>query len=408
MEIFSRLRRKREVSEDPGPGTEGDPRSPSSVPASRPTKPEISVSRPKPRRKPYTGNRLKIYIPGRLESGGGHIAAVLPGPPPATPPDPADTVPVPATCPSCGARVPPESGLCGRCTALALDALRDVELLCERAAATARRQDSDHDKAGEILSKCESAIASAILSGGDTAAAQQSLERAAAMFRRGDYAAAAEHACAIPETIRNEGVPGSGDRVPGHDDETPRNPAPGTRPPAPAVVAPAPGTRHPTPETLYDSGNPARPARCPVCGEPLEPDWKACPNCSALIEEGLPVSFCRSCGRELLPKWRICPFCDADIPQNAETESREKGRCPARPPRSQMPEIPPHLRERDLLEQIQQIKRLLDEASAKGRDVTKGRNLLELAVSFTRSRNYDKGDRYVRKARNVAETMLSF
>ena len=40
-------------------------------------------------------------------------------------------------------------------------------------------------------------------------------------------------------------------------------------------------------------------------------------------------------------------------------------------------------------------------------DVKKARNLLELALTFARSGNYDKGERYVRKARNVAETLLS-
>lgn len=176
----------------------------------------------------------------------------------------------------------------------------------------------------------------------------------------------------------------------------------------PGALHPAPAVISPNPETLYDFSEQAvLPEMCPVCREPLEPDWNACPNCSALIEDRLPTGLCRACGRELLPKWRICPFCDTDIPHNAAMETREKARRSARSQRSHEPPVPPQQRERALLEQIEQVKLLLDQACAKGRDVTKGRNLLELAVSFTRSRNHDKGDRYVRKARNVAETMLS-
>ena len=78
----------------------------------------------------------------------------------------------------------------------------------------------------------------------------------------------------------------------------------------------------------------------------------------------------------------------------------------ARPDRP-VPTIPPVLREKGVLAQIEEVDRLLDEAKRRGLDVRKAQNLLELAVNFTRNGNYDKGERYVRKAKNVAETLLA-
>jgi hypothetical protein len=108
-----------------------------------------------------------------------------------------------------------------------------------------------------------------------------------------------------------------------------------------------------------------------------------------------------------LPEWRICPYCDAALPREECTEpSRRKWQL-GNARESDAPQIPPEVRERSLLEQIALTGGLLEQASAKGLDVAKARNLLDLAASFVRSRNYDKGERYARKARNVAETVLS-
>lgn len=76
-------------------------------------------------------------------------------------------------------------------------------------------------------------------------------------------------------------------------------------------------------------------------------------------------------------------------------------------PERPAPEVPPEIRQKGVMAQIEEVDRLLDEAGRRDLDVRKARNLLELAVNFTRSGNYDKGERYVRKAKNVAETLLS-
>lgn len=421
------------------------------------------VSRPKPRRKPYTGPRLKIIVPGR-KGGPSGAPARSPGSPAAVPPGPDLEL-----CPTCGARSPEGGGLCNRCraqarltetenlistlrskgvevleaersmyrarSAQALEAVGDVETLCDRAEAAARQQDSDHDEANEGLSRCANAIAAAIGSGKDTAGAEKVLERASALFRQGDYPGTLEQAALIPLLIAgrveqggNEGVAGrvSGVRGPGSGVGTTTDKAvPDTRPPKPETRSPTSGPPGALPrrcgscgERLAEGqqncprcgagdgpGNEAGfPSECPICGEPLEPEWKSCPNCSALIDDEGPLSRCRACGRELMPKWKICPYCDTDLPKDMANGARSRPRKAAT---RQVPVIPPAMRERGLLEQIEQVDRLLDSASKRGLDVTKGRNLLDLAVSFTRSRNYEKGERYVKKARNVAETMLS-
>ena len=42
---------------------------------------------------------------------------------------------------------------------------------------------------------------------------------------------------------------------------------------------------------------------CPVCQEPLEIGWEACPACETPI--------CASCQRAVQPHWRRCPYCKA-------------------------------------------------------------------------------------------------
>lgn len=466
MAIFSRFRKKKGA---PPAG----PAPPPPTPPAKDVDPQPAawraparkgeLSRPKPRRKPYTGPRLKIIVPGRRGGPGG-------APPrPADPPSAAPSVPDAALCPTCGAGAPDGGGICHRCraqaklaeteilisslrskgvevleaersmyqarSALALEALGDVETLCDRAEAAARRQDSDHDEASESLSLCANAIAAAMGSGKDTAGAEKVLERAGSLFRQGDYLDAMEQAALIPLLIagrveqgENEGVGGRGSGV----GTTTEPVVPETRNPSPEPRTPTPDPLHPTPDSPAapsrrcsscgerldegggacprcgagdgPAGEVAWPSECPICAEPLEPDWKSCPNCSALIDDDGPLSRCPACGRELMPKWKICPYCDTDLPKDITDASRSR---PRRAAEKKVPTIPPAMRERGLLGQIEQIDRLLDSASKRGLDVTKGRNLLDLAVSFTRSRNYEKGERYVKKARNVAETMLS-
>ena len=44
---------------------------------------------------------------------------------------------------------------------------------------------------------------------------------------------------------------------------------------------------------------------CSVCGFPMDPDWKVCPNCVSRYE-----TICENCGRTLQAWWLVCPWCE--------------------------------------------------------------------------------------------------
>ncbi len=44
---------------------------------------------------------------------------------------------------------------------------------------------------------------------------------------------------------------------------------------------------------------------CSVCGFPMDPTWKVCPNCVSRYE-----TSCDGCGRTLQAWWLICPWCE--------------------------------------------------------------------------------------------------
>jgi len=47
------------------------------------------------------------------------------------------------------------------------------------------------------------------------------------------------------------------------------------------------------------------PVGCSVCGFPMDPAWKVCPNCVSRYE-----THCDNCGRTLQAWWLICPWCE--------------------------------------------------------------------------------------------------
>jgi hypothetical protein len=269
LAIFPRLRRKKLERAPPEAAPPAASATGTSSAARGPPPPKPGISRPKPRRPVYTGNRLRIFLPGRVVHNGAGRAVDAPPSRPMTSAGGAGD-PTSGLCPSCGARPPPEGGLCDRCTeqarimetenlltslrakgidvasaetsvhqarvALALDTFREVEELCERAAAAAKKSDSDHDRARELLSECERSIAGFIESGADTSAAQGSLERATGLFNRGQYAAAIGLASEIIDGTR---VPGAGPR---HH--------------SPSMIAP---NRPPIPESARSAGSLLRP-----------------------------------------------------------------------------------------------------------------------------------------------------
>ena len=47
------------------------------------------------------------------------------------------------------------------------------------------------------------------------------------------------------------------------------------------------------------------PVGCSICGFPMDPAWKVCPNCVSRYE-----AHCNNCGKTLLAWWLICPWCE--------------------------------------------------------------------------------------------------
>ena len=411
--------------------------------------------RPRPRRADYTGHRVSVFIPGRKAE-----TAARPPEPSATQEKPA--APDAAACPGCGK--PPErpGGFCTECerknrvtevenlvsslktkevnmlpaerymfqarSALAVSAWKDVLRLSAQAEAAAREQDADYEEGQKILARCEDMIASAIESGRNTLSAEKAFRKATLLFKQGKYTDCMEEAVIIPTLImdrpRPKVVVGTSPGGPARAEGEPVDAATAPNaPPGPAGGEPAPemvrclscgremeraGTAcrscgKPTISSEDAAWNEGR--ACPTCGETLDPAWKVCPGCNTLLsgEPEIADARCHSCGREVLPSWTMCPFCDTRLGDGGNAIRVRKGFSrPERP----APTIPPAIREQGVLAQVEEVYRLLGEAKRRGLDVRKAKNLLELAENFTRSGNYDKGERYIRKAKNVAETLL--
>lgn len=88
-------------------------------------------------------------------------------------------------------------------------------------------------------------------------------------------------------------------------------------PPAPEPAPPMPGDEQgdfdlvisdtaaepsPAPTIPEPTGEPVG---CSVCGFPMDPVWRVCPNCVSRYE-----TSCEGCGRTLQAWWLICPWCE--------------------------------------------------------------------------------------------------
>ena len=412
--------------------------------------------RPRPRRSDYTGQRVGVIVPGRQPEQ-------LPKAPPAPPSEDKTAAPAEAVCPECKKPSDGPFTLCAECeanrfmtevgnlvsslktrevnmlpaerylfqarSALAVSAWKDVTRLLVQAEAAAREQEADFEESQRILSRCEEAIATAIEAGKNTLAAERAFRKATTHFKEGKYTDCMEEAVLIPALIMDRPRPrvipagatgASGDIA---RPQTGSGASDGAISAASPAIVPVPATVrcHSCGERIDRAlevcpacGKPSsslgQPAwqegrTCTKCGEPLEPAWRVCPACNTPLGDGPKEEdgVCRSCGREVLSSWTICPFCDAKLRDAGPAMRVMKGF--SRPEKTAQT-IPPALREKGVLDQIEEVDRLLDEAARRDLDIHKARNLLELAVSFTRSGNYDKGERYVRKAKNVTETLL--
>lgn len=60
-----------------------------------------------------------------------------------------------------------------------------------------------------------------------------------------------------------------------------------------------------TGETVAEPSPSDEPVACSVCGFPMDPAWRVCPNCVSRYE-----TSCENCGRTLQAWWLICPWCE--------------------------------------------------------------------------------------------------
>src|SRR5579864_8051448 len=60
---------------------------------------------------------------------------------------------------------------------------------------------------------------------------------------------------------------------------------------------------------------------CPHCDYEVEKDFLRCPNCMRKLKDPCPV-----CGKPLDPNWRICPFCEAEVGGAAPAPRRARRR----------------------------------------------------------------------------------
>jgi hypothetical protein len=68
---------------------------------------------------------------------------------------------------------------------------------------------------------------------------------------------------------------------------------------------------------------------CPHCDYEVEKEFLRCPNCMRKLKDPCPV-----CGKPLDPNWRICPFCEAEVgsPAPAPRRARRRREGVDRPP----------------------------------------------------------------------------
>jgi len=332
-------------------------------------------------------------------------------------------------------------------SAYSLTAFNDVRQLCGEAESTARTIEGDDRDARSEISGFEDVIAEAVVEGKDTSAAEGALERANTLLAAGDYARARAEAANIPSLIREREAapapphmptppvapvppsPAAGPRCPscGEDIESDWNVCPSCNaalkapapPPAPAGPK-CPNCGEPvekewnvcpscdialgkSPEPLRPPGAPPKPPvnKCPKCGEEVEANWKLCPSCNAslVLDRSEKKAACPSCGKDVLPAWSLCPYCDAELRPKGREKQQAGPSAPAPPPPAASS------KEQRILNDIEKVEARLKQVERDGVDVKKARNMLELAVSFAKSGNHDKAEKYVSKARGIADAL---
>jgi hypothetical protein len=78
-------------------------------------------------------------------------------------------------------------------------------------------------------------------------------------------------------------------------------PVPTPAPEVPVDVMPAEPAMAPPEESTGGEEH----VGCSICGFPMDPVWKVCPNCVSHYE-----THCHNCGKTMQAWWLICPWCE--------------------------------------------------------------------------------------------------
>ncbi|MEM2899157.1 MAG: hypothetical protein QXT63_00040, partial [Thermoplasmata archaeon] len=138
---------------------------------------------------------------------------------------------------------------------------------------------------------------------------------------------------------------------------------------------------------------------CPVCGKSVESTAKACPFCSTpldlvpakKIEQKEPEKK-----PEQKPEVKVEPKPEVKVEQKVEVKTEVKTEQPAASADDPA---------KNATNAVENVEKYIKELSAKGIDVTLANNLLRLAKSFMRSKNYEKAIQYAEKATAAAKDL---
>ncbi len=115
---------------------------------------------------------------------------------------------------------------------------------------------------------------------------------------------------------------------------------------------------------------------CETCGMELVDEWSECPNCSGAMS-----SACPSCGGAIEPDFVQCPYCNSELKKIDNMNESE---------------------ETKVKNEIYEASAAILDAEKADKNISEAKNTLVLAVSFLRSRKYEKAIRYAKRAKEYA------
>jgi len=148
---------------------------------------------------------------------------------------------------------------------------------------------------------------------------------------------------------------------------------------------------------------------CPVCGKSVESTAKACPFCSTPLDlvpakkiEQKEVEKKPEPKPEVKPEVKEEPKPEVKVEQKVEVKPEVKPEVKTEQPAATTTSDDPA---KNATTAVENVEKYIKDLSTKGIDVTLANNLLRLAKSFMRSKNYEKAIQYAEKANAAAKDL---